>query len=145
MCNSRLVNHIFSTENVDAIFHLAAKTHVGEQRNLLSLVVLVDVVREPLTAPPLFFSLSFAQRRHSSALRVSSASTSTGPEFCWKPPTGPDTGHSALSTSAPMRCTGPVWTRSVSSESVGAPAPAPKRDVDPGLFVVCRFLARAAR
>ncbi|TWW64197.1 dTDP-D-glucose 4,6-dehydratase [Takifugu flavidus] len=28
VCNSRLVNHIFNTEPVDAIFHLAAKTHV---------------------------------------------------------------------------------------------------------------------
>lgn len=28
VCNSRLVNHIFNTENVDVIFHLAAKTHV---------------------------------------------------------------------------------------------------------------------
>lgn len=28
VCNSRLVNHIFSTENIDVIFHLAAKTHV---------------------------------------------------------------------------------------------------------------------
>ncbi|XP_017285531.1 dTDP-D-glucose 4,6-dehydratase isoform X2 [Kryptolebias marmoratus] len=28
VCNSRLVNHIFSTENIDAVFHLAAKTHV---------------------------------------------------------------------------------------------------------------------
>lgn len=30
MCNLRLVNHIFNTENIDVIFHLAAKTHVGE-------------------------------------------------------------------------------------------------------------------
>lgn len=30
MCNQKLVNHIFSTENVDVVFHLAAKTHVGE-------------------------------------------------------------------------------------------------------------------
>lgn len=30
VCNSRLVNHIFSTEPIDVIFHLAAKTHVGE-------------------------------------------------------------------------------------------------------------------
>lgn len=28
VCNSRLVNHIFKTENIDVIFHLAAKTHV---------------------------------------------------------------------------------------------------------------------
>ncbi|XP_040888296.1 dTDP-D-glucose 4,6-dehydratase-like [Toxotes jaculatrix] len=28
VCNSRLVNYIFSTENIDVIFHLAAKTHV---------------------------------------------------------------------------------------------------------------------
>ncbi|XP_076579266.1 dTDP-D-glucose 4,6-dehydratase isoform X2 [Chaetodon auriga] len=28
VCNSRLVNHIFNTENIDVIFHLAAKTHV---------------------------------------------------------------------------------------------------------------------
>ncbi|KAK2856916.1 hypothetical protein Q5P01_005651 [Channa striata] len=28
VCNSRLVNHIFYTENIDVIFHLAAKTHV---------------------------------------------------------------------------------------------------------------------
>uniref|UniRef100_A0A3Q3W8J1 dTDP-D-glucose 4,6-dehydratase n=1 Tax=Mola mola TaxID=94237 RepID=A0A3Q3W8J1_MOLML len=28
VCNSRLVNHIFSTESIDVIFHLAAKTHV---------------------------------------------------------------------------------------------------------------------
>lgn len=30
VCNPRLVNHIFNTERIDAIFHLAAKTHVGE-------------------------------------------------------------------------------------------------------------------
>lgn len=28
VCNRKLVNHIFSTENVDVVFHLAAKTHV---------------------------------------------------------------------------------------------------------------------
>ncbi|XP_070786647.1 dTDP-D-glucose 4,6-dehydratase-like isoform X2 [Enoplosus armatus] len=28
VCNSRLVNHIFNTENIDVVFHLAAKTHV---------------------------------------------------------------------------------------------------------------------
>ncbi|XP_058472413.1 dTDP-D-glucose 4,6-dehydratase-like isoform X1 [Solea solea] len=28
VCNSQLVDHIFTTENVDVIFHLAAKTHV---------------------------------------------------------------------------------------------------------------------
>ncbi|KAG8004549.1 dTDP-D-glucose 4, partial [Nibea albiflora] len=28
VCNSRLLNHIFNTENIDVIFHLAAKTHV---------------------------------------------------------------------------------------------------------------------
>ncbi|KAL3999482.1 caspase recruitment domain-containing protein 6 [Sarotherodon galilaeus] len=28
VCNPRLVNHIFSSENIDVIFHLAAKTHV---------------------------------------------------------------------------------------------------------------------
>lgn len=28
VCNSRLVNHIFDTENINVIFHLAAKTHV---------------------------------------------------------------------------------------------------------------------
>lgn len=28
VCNLRLVNHIFRTENIDIIFHLAAKTHV---------------------------------------------------------------------------------------------------------------------
>uniref|UniRef100_UPI0037E88BFE dTDP-D-glucose 4,6-dehydratase-like n=1 Tax=Semicossyphus pulcher TaxID=241346 RepID=UPI0037E88BFE len=28
VCNSRLLNHIFSTQNVDVVFHLAAKTHV---------------------------------------------------------------------------------------------------------------------
>ncbi|KAF3857157.1 hypothetical protein F7725_009016 [Dissostichus mawsoni] len=28
VCNSQLVNHIFNTENIDVIFHLAAKTHV---------------------------------------------------------------------------------------------------------------------
>nr|XP_046238442.1 dTDP-D-glucose 4,6-dehydratase-like [Scatophagus argus] len=28
VCNSRLVNHIFTTENIDVVFHLAAKTHV---------------------------------------------------------------------------------------------------------------------
>ncbi|XP_041834280.1 dTDP-D-glucose 4,6-dehydratase-like [Melanotaenia boesemani] len=28
VCNSRLMNHIFKTENIDVIFHLAAKTHV---------------------------------------------------------------------------------------------------------------------
>lgn len=31
VCNPQLVNHIFITENIDVIFHLAAKTHVGEQ------------------------------------------------------------------------------------------------------------------
>lgn len=30
VCNSQLLNHIFNTENIDVIFHLAAKTHVGE-------------------------------------------------------------------------------------------------------------------
>lgn len=35
VCNSRLVNHIFNTENIDVIFHLAAKTHVGEQHLFL--------------------------------------------------------------------------------------------------------------
>uniref|UniRef100_A0AAQ5XKZ0 NAD(P)-binding domain-containing protein n=1 Tax=Amphiprion ocellaris TaxID=80972 RepID=A0AAQ5XKZ0_AMPOC len=33
VCNSRLVKHIFSTENIDVVFHLAAKSHVGEQRS----------------------------------------------------------------------------------------------------------------
>nr|ACO09674.1 dTDP-D-glucose 4,6-dehydratase [Osmerus mordax] len=28
ICNPRLVNHIFATENIDIVFHLAAKTHV---------------------------------------------------------------------------------------------------------------------
>lgn len=28
VCNSQLINHIFNTENIDVIFHLAAKTHV---------------------------------------------------------------------------------------------------------------------
>lgn len=28
VCNSRLVNHMFNTENIDVVFHLAAKTHV---------------------------------------------------------------------------------------------------------------------
>uniref|UniRef100_A0A3Q0S5B3 dTDP-D-glucose 4,6-dehydratase n=1 Tax=Amphilophus citrinellus TaxID=61819 RepID=A0A3Q0S5B3_AMPCI len=28
VCNSRLVNHIFNSENIDIIFHLAARTHV---------------------------------------------------------------------------------------------------------------------
>ncbi|XP_077439625.1 dTDP-D-glucose 4,6-dehydratase [Vanacampus margaritifer] len=28
ICNSQLVNHIFNKENIDVIFHLAAKTHV---------------------------------------------------------------------------------------------------------------------
>lgn len=28
VCNPRLINHIFHTENIDAVFHLAAKTHV---------------------------------------------------------------------------------------------------------------------
>lgn len=28
VCNSQLVNHIFNTEHIDVIFHLAAKTHV---------------------------------------------------------------------------------------------------------------------
>ncbi|XP_028323733.1 dTDP-D-glucose 4,6-dehydratase [Gouania willdenowi] len=28
VCNSRLVRHIFKTENIDVVFHLAAKTHV---------------------------------------------------------------------------------------------------------------------
>ncbi|KAG7234437.1 hypothetical protein INR49_004771 [Caranx melampygus] len=28
VCNSRLVNHIFNTDHIDVIFHLAAKTHV---------------------------------------------------------------------------------------------------------------------
>ncbi|CAN9498220.1 unnamed protein product [Ophioblennius macclurei] len=29
VCNSRLANHIFNTENIDVVFHLAAKTHVA--------------------------------------------------------------------------------------------------------------------
>ncbi|XP_008290618.1 dTDP-D-glucose 4,6-dehydratase [Stegastes partitus] len=28
VCNSRLLKHVFSTENIDVVFHLAAKTHV---------------------------------------------------------------------------------------------------------------------
>lgn len=32
VCNPRLLNHIFSSKNIDVIFHLAAKTHVGEQQ-----------------------------------------------------------------------------------------------------------------
>uniref|UniRef100_A0A667Y6G7 NAD(P)-binding domain-containing protein n=1 Tax=Myripristis murdjan TaxID=586833 RepID=A0A667Y6G7_9TELE len=28
VCNPRLLNHIFNTENIDVVFHLAAKTHV---------------------------------------------------------------------------------------------------------------------
>ncbi|XP_060922798.1 dTDP-D-glucose 4,6-dehydratase-like [Limanda limanda] len=28
VCNSRLVDHIFNTENIDVVFHLAAQTHV---------------------------------------------------------------------------------------------------------------------
>ncbi|XP_065807834.1 dTDP-D-glucose 4,6-dehydratase isoform X2 [Labrus bergylta] len=28
ICNPQLVNHIFNTENIDVVFHLAAKTHV---------------------------------------------------------------------------------------------------------------------
>lgn len=30
VCNRKLVKHIFGAEKVDLVFHLAAKTHVGE-------------------------------------------------------------------------------------------------------------------
>lgn len=38
VCDSWLVNHIFNTEIIDVIFHLAALTHVGEQRWLYKTV-----------------------------------------------------------------------------------------------------------
>lgn len=53
MCNWKLVKHIFSTENVDVVFHLAAKTHVGEQlRRRLGVSVSSAKVQQSSTPPP---------------------------------------------------------------------------------------------
>lgn len=64
VCNSRLVNHIFNTENIDVIFHLAAKTHVGEQ-HLFSIVLLHSNVRSIRgsreSSNPLFFLSSCSE------------------------------------------------------------------------------------
>lgn len=38
VCNRKLVKYIFSKEKVDVVFHLAAKTHVGEQLRLCLVV-----------------------------------------------------------------------------------------------------------
>lgn len=125
VCNSRLVNHIFNTENIDVIFHLAAKTHIGEQ-HLFSIVLLHSNVRSIRgsreSSNPLFFFFSpLAQSRRLNLRPVSSASTSTEPECYWEPPIRPDTGRNSSSTSALMRCTEPVWTRSVGSGSADGP------------------------
>ena len=108
VCNSRLVNHIFNTENIDVIFHLAAKTHVGEQQ--LFRLKWRSYTVQP-SKPSLCFSFS-PQSRPLNPRPVSSGSTSTGPELYWQLPIRLDTSRSASSTSAPMRCTEPVWRRS---------------------------------
>ncbi|XP_061571390.1 dTDP-D-glucose 4,6-dehydratase-like [Cololabis saira] len=43
VCNSRLVNHIFITEKIDIIFHLAAKTHVESSFQTPSIFQRVNV------------------------------------------------------------------------------------------------------
>lgn len=43
VCNSRLVNHIFNTENIDVVFHLAAKTHVETSFEAPSTFQLVNI------------------------------------------------------------------------------------------------------
>ncbi|AWP00756.1 putative dTDP-D-glucose 4-6-dehydratase [Scophthalmus maximus] len=43
VCNSQLVDHIFTTETVDVIFHLAAKTHVEASFESQSTFQLVNV------------------------------------------------------------------------------------------------------
>lgn len=52
VCNQKLVEHIFSTENVDVVFHLAAKTHVGKQLRS-SLGISVAKVLKSSTPPTL--------------------------------------------------------------------------------------------
>ncbi|XP_027863608.1 dTDP-D-glucose 4,6-dehydratase isoform X1 [Xiphophorus couchianus] len=43
VCNPQLVNHIFITENIDVIFHLAAKTHVESSFEIPSVFQRVNV------------------------------------------------------------------------------------------------------
>ncbi|XP_013880119.1 dTDP-D-glucose 4,6-dehydratase [Austrofundulus limnaeus] len=67
VCNSQLINHIFCTENIDIIFHLAAKTHVessfqspsGFQRvNVDGTRVLVDAAHRSRHRPKRFIYVS---------------------------------------------------------------------------------------
>lgn len=109
VCNSRLVNHIFNTENIDVIFHLAAKTHVGEQQFTLMLDLYIRLMLCFLKSHAL--CCLFPQSRHLNLHLLSSGLTSTAPEFCWELPIRPDTSRNVSSTSAPMKCTEPVWTR----------------------------------
>lgn len=107
VCNSRLVNHIFHTERIDAIFHLAAKTHVGEwQLNPVGVWLLLVLQIHFIVC------LYLNQSRRSGPLPASSTSMWTEPEYCWKLPTGPAISLSASSTLAQMRCTGPAPSRS---------------------------------
>ncbi|XP_076021942.1 dTDP-D-glucose 4,6-dehydratase [Genypterus blacodes] len=43
VCNPRLLGHIFSTENIDVVFHLAAKTHVESSFVTLSAFQWVNI------------------------------------------------------------------------------------------------------
>lgn len=106
VCNSRLVNHIFVTEPIDAIFHLAAKTHVGEWQLDPDHVWLLSDLRTDV-----IFRLCHDQSRRSGPLPASSTSMWMEPEYCWKLPTGPHVSLGASSTSARMRCTGPARIR----------------------------------
>lgn len=106
VCNPRLVNHIFDTERIDAIFHLAAKTHVGEWQPNRD-----DVWPQSLLQAGFIFRFHLHQSCPSGSLPASSASTWMEPGRCWKLPTRPDISLGASSTWAQMRCTGPAWTR----------------------------------
>lgn len=106
VCNSRLVNHIFNTEPVDTIFHLAAKTHVGEwQWN-------PEHIWRLLVPQHNRHFLSLSQSRPSSPLLASTTSMWTEPKCYWELPTGPDISRGASSTLARMRSTGPAQIRS---------------------------------
>lgn len=115
VCNPRLLNHIFSSKNIDVIFHLAAKTHVGEQQLVRAVLMNRSFCSFSSRVKILFLSPSSlcCQRLPLNPRPLSSRSTLKGPEFCWERPIRPDTRHSASSTSAPMRCTEPVCMRPV--------------------------------
>ena len=111
VCNSRLVGHIFNTENIDVVFHLAAKTHVGEQLFSLRLRLYTVQIQLFISFPRTV--LLFPQSRRLNLLPLSSGWMSKAPEFYLQLLIRPDTDLSASSTSAPMRCTELGWTRAV--------------------------------